>query len=249
MAEYSAYEIVAGKFADQVRGLLPRWTLRDRARMGLQDALFRSWPIGRDAMRCVLLMRPPNAAGAWSPAVAVGRESSRGRFVALGLFSLLMALLLIGSAAAQRPSEAQAAAIRSNCRSDYMSYCSSVPAGGMASLQCLQQHTAQLSPPCRSAVQVTEAPSAPPASTAAAPAALPPMTFREELRLMRDACGRDFETYCRGVRLGGGRAAGAAWRRMSRGFLRPARERWPKRALAGETFNPSATTLVSCSPR
>ncbi len=148
----------------------------------------------------------PVAVSHGSQAIAMKLNPSLRQFIALGLLSLLMALLLITQAAAQRPSEAQAAAIKSNCRSDYMSYCSSVPTGGMASLQCLQQHTAELSPPCQSAVQATEAGSAPPAEAAARPAPLPEMTLREEARLLRDACGRDFETYCRGVRLGRGRA-------------------------------------------
>ena len=45
----------------------------------------------------------------------------------------LLTLALLGAAnmaAAQRPSQAQASAIRSNCRSDYRSHCASVPTGG-----------------------------------------------------------------------------------------------------------------------
>ena len=32
------------------------------------------------------------------------------------------------------------------------------------------------------------------------------MTMREEAALMRNACGGDFRSHCRGVALGGGRA-------------------------------------------
>ncbi len=39
---------------------------------------------------------------------------------------------------AQAPSQAQRDAIKSQCRSDYIAHCSSIPPGGEASLQCLQ---------------------------------------------------------------------------------------------------------------
>src|SRR3954470_4034291 len=74
---------------------------------------------------------------------------------ALSAILILLGLLVVqmtGSALAQQPSQAKANAIRQSCRSDYQSYCSSVPAGGMASLQCLQGHMSELSPPCQSAV-------------------------------------------------------------------------------------------------
>ena len=51
-------------------------------------------------------------------------------------------LLIAGVSWAQQPTQAQQNAIRQNCRSDYQSYCSAVPTGGQASLQCLQQHAA-----------------------------------------------------------------------------------------------------------
>src|ERR1035438_2874111 len=40
----------------------------------------------------------------------------------------------------QAPTDAQRSAIRSACRADYEAHCASVPPGGMASLQCLQQN-------------------------------------------------------------------------------------------------------------
>lgn len=126
----------------------------------------------------------------------------------LGFLAFFLLCLALGQAAAQQPSQAQAAAIRSNCRSDYMSYCSNVPTGGRASLQCLQEHLVDLSPACQSAVKATEAQAAPPATAAAqaAPSPPPQMGMREEARLMRNACGSDFRAYCEGVSLGGGRA-------------------------------------------
>ena len=64
----------------------------------------------------------------------------------------LIGLLIAGSAAAQQPTPAQTSAIKQSCRSDYMSFCSSVPTGGKASLNCLHEHLTDLSPPCQSAV-------------------------------------------------------------------------------------------------
>ena len=59
----------------------------------------------------------------------------------------------ITSALAQAPTEAQRAAIKSQCRSDYMAHCSSIAPGGAASLQCLQKNMAGLAPGCQAAVQ------------------------------------------------------------------------------------------------
>jgi len=159
-----------------------------------------------------------------------------------GLMGMALAGLLaagVGQVQAQ-PNSAQASAIRANCRSDYQSFCAAVPPGGQASLACLEQHAAQLSPPCRQAVGAAAGagaataptapmpnapmpgapiPGAPPAATAgAAPHAapqphspphgalspLPPISPREEMFLMRNACGMDFRRLCAGVPLGGG---------------------------------------------
>lgn len=127
---------------------------------------------------------------------------------------LLFGVLLCGSAGlavAQQPSQAQSNAIKQSCRSDYQSYCSSVPAGGKASLQCLQDHLTSLSPNCQGAVNAVAGggTSSPPASAsqAAPPAgARPPMSPRQEAAMMRQSCGGDFRAYCQGVQPGGGRA-------------------------------------------
>jgi hypothetical protein len=119
-----------------------------------------------------------------------------------------------GTAFGQQPTQQQAAAIRSACRSDYMSHCSSVPTGGMAALQCLRDHVSELSAACQTAVNAAT-PSQPPAAAApsqtaqpAAPAnnSMPQMTRLQEAALMRRSCGDDFRSYCQGVALGQGRA-------------------------------------------
>jgi len=135
----------------------------------------------------------------------------------------LLVLCTTSASMAGRPTSEQAAAIRSSCRSDYESYCSSIPPGGEASLNCLKQNEAKLSPACQSAVKAaTGAPtssekseatpseqpakktgtSQQPAEAAAPP---PPMTLRQELRLLRWDCRGDFRRLCRGVPIGGGR--------------------------------------------
>jgi len=115
----------------------------------------------------------------------------------------------------QKPTDAQTAAIRSACRSDYQKNCASVPPGGAPALNCLEKNKSKLSASCQQAVNAvsggTAAPaegSAAPASTAAAPApalVLRPMRPREELFVLRSACGGDVRTLCGGVAPGGGR--------------------------------------------
>jgi hypothetical protein len=76
---------------------------------------------------------------------------------------------------AAQPSQEQQSAIRSSCRSDYMSNCSSVKPGGIEALQCLQRNVAKLSPGCQSAVNAVSPPPASAQQTATAPAAAPPV--------------------------------------------------------------------------
>ena len=126
---------------------------------------------------------------------------------------LLSGFLLFGIAAlaqAQQPTSAQTNAIKQSCRSDYQANCASVPPGGRASLQCLQEHMSDLSPTCQTAVSaVSGGGSSHPSATASPPApaagAPPAMSMRQEAALMRQSCGGDFRTYCRGVQPGGGR--------------------------------------------
>ena len=126
--------------------------------------------------------------------------------------------------AAGQPSSAQISAIRSACRSDYPKVCAGVPTGGAPALQCLEKNKAKLSAGCEKAVSAAggggapaaapaagTAPAAAGAATAAAPAATPavivlrPMRPREELLVLRSACGADVRSICGGVQPGGGR--------------------------------------------
>jgi hypothetical protein len=88
------------------------------------------------------------------------------------ILPLLVALALTPAASAQM-TDAQKNAIKSSCRSDYMSNCMSVRPGGIEALQCLQRNMAKLSPGCQTAVNATM-PKAPPPAAAAPPPAPPP---------------------------------------------------------------------------
>ena len=138
----------------------------------------------------------------------------RSRRALLGAIVLLV--VADNGAFAQQPTQQQAAAIRSACRSDYMSYCSNVPTGGMAALQCLRDHVAALSSSCQTAVNAAT-PSPPPAAATPAPAqpkppaqpssaSVPKLTPVQEAGLLRRSCGDDFRSYCQGTQLGEGRA-------------------------------------------
>ncbi len=92
---------------------------------------------------------------------------------------MIAALALIAACSptlAQQPSQDQISAIRSNCRSDFLSNCSGVPRGGPEAVRCLKDHLAQLSPGCHAAVSAILPASAPKVATPppAAPAAPPP---------------------------------------------------------------------------
>ena len=122
---------------------------------------------------------------------------------------------------AKKPSDAQVTAIRSACRSDYQKVCAGVPTGGAAALQCLEKNKSKVSSGCQQAVNAASGGTATPAaggaaaataSPAAAPAAAPapvlvlrPMRPREELFVLRSACGGDVRALCGGVAPGGGR--------------------------------------------
>jgi hypothetical protein len=126
-------------------------------------------------------------------------------------------------AAAKKPSSAQVAAIRSACRSDYQKVCAGVPTGGAPALQCLEKNKSKVSPACEQAVNAasgggaaqaaggaaaTAATGSPGAAPAAAPApvlVLRPMRPREELLVLRSACGGDVRALCGGIAPGGGR--------------------------------------------
>jgi hypothetical protein len=114
------------------------------------------------------------------------------------------------AAPAGKPTNAQISAIRSACRSDYPKVCAGVPTGGAAALQCLEKNKTNVSAACGKAVGAVGGGTTEAAAPAAAPAAalvLRPMRPREELFVLRSACGGDVRSLCAGVEPGGGRIA------------------------------------------
>ena len=123
------------------------------------------------------------------------------------------------SAPASKPSDAQVAAIRSACRSDYQKVCAGVPTGGAPALQCLEKNKAKVSAPCAAGRQRgqrrrctcgkrrggdRDARQRPPPLRPRV-IVLRPMRPREELFVLRSACSGDVRTLCGGVAPGGGR--------------------------------------------
>src|SRR6266700_1199727 len=134
----------------------------------------------------------------------------------------------------QQPTHSQRDAIRSACRADYEAHCASVPPGGAASLQCLQQNMSSLSSACQTAVRAVEpaaeskpaAPaaeskpeSAPAAATAkpaaetapapaakTSPAAPAAKPSSAQVSAIRSACRADYPKVCAGVPTGGAAA-------------------------------------------
>jgi hypothetical protein len=56
---------------------------------------------------------------------------------------LAAALFGVGQAAARQPSQDQIAAVKSNCRSDFMAKCRGMPRGGTEAFQCLKKNLAK----------------------------------------------------------------------------------------------------------
>jgi hypothetical protein len=146
-----------------------------------------------------------------------------GRAATLGTALAAIAFVTAMPALAQAPTDAQRSAIRSECRSDYQAHCASIPPGGMASLQCLQQNMSSLSSGCQSAVRAVEAPAEPKAETAPAPATAKPAETAAEpapkaagamakkpsaaqITAIRSACRSDYQNNCAGVPTGGAAA-------------------------------------------
>src|SRR3954453_15862043 len=156
-------------------------------------------------------------------------DTFRREAVSFALFTTL-ACIAVAPAFSQAPTEAQRSAIRSECRSDYEANCASVPPGGAASLQCLQQNMSKLSSSCQCAVRAVETAPAPKAETAPPPADAKPATAAKpatettapqspskpagaaakpsqaQLTAIRSACRSDYQKSCSGVPPGGAAA-------------------------------------------
>jgi hypothetical protein len=170
------------------------------------------------AVRAVEAPAAPKAES--SPAAAPKAESAPAKPAAGTAAPAAAPKAAAATTPAKKPSDAQVAAIRNACRSDYQKVCAGVPTGGSAALSCLEQNKSKVSAPCQQAVNAasgsatTSAPGAAPTAAAASPGAaaapapalvLRPMRPREELFVLRSACSGDVRTLCGGVAPGGGR--------------------------------------------
>jgi len=115
------------------------------------------------------------------------------------------------SAGTSKPSQAQLRSVRQACGADYRTHCAGIPPGGSASIACLKRNARTLSGACQQALGGVAG-----VASAAAPAVAPPppaepapllVTPREELFILRTACGGDYAAFCRGLRPGAGRIA------------------------------------------
>ena len=190
------------------------------------------------------------------------------------LGALMIAAILASHAPAfsQAPTQAQRDAIKSQCRSDYMAHCSSVPPGGEASLQCLQKNMSSLSSGCQGAVRAVEAPaaapkaesapaaskteSAPPAAAAkpaaetAAPKAAAGTAAKQpssaQVSAIRSACRSDYPKVCAGVPTGGAPALQCLEKNKAK--LSPACEQAVAAASGGGAAGGTATAAPAAAP-
>ena len=132
-------------------------------------------------------------------------------------FSISRTLLLTGflialafnPIAAQQPTQIERDAIRSACRSDFLTNCASVQPGGKEALECLLQNDSKLSASCKSAVNAvgrkpaqpmagesaTPAPEAPAAGTSSKAATA--QAQEDQIKAIRQACTlNDFMAHC-----------------------------------------------------
>jgi hypothetical protein len=130
-----------------------------------------------------------------------------------------------------QPSAKQISAIRTSCRSDFISRCSGAQPGSPQALQCLERNKARVSQPCQAALAAlggsangaAVSPEPPTSAAVGSPAA--PESFsvrrlapREQIGILR-ACAIDTRTLCGGIPPGGGRIIACLARNASQ--LRP----------------------------
>jgi hypothetical protein len=117
------------------------------------------------------------------------------------------------AASPMKPTRAQASRIRQACRVDYQTHCTGVKPGGPAALACLEAHAAGLSAGCQQVLGALGTQPPEQAGAGAPPAAAgeqeaPVRSPRQEVAIIRFACGPDYRSYCRSLPPGGGRIIG-----------------------------------------
>jgi hypothetical protein len=165
---------------------------------------------------------PPKAGAAPAPAAAAPAAATAKPATAAPAAAPKAA----ASTTASKPADAQAAAIRSACRSDYQKVCAGVPTGGAPAQQCLEKNKAKVSAPCAQAVNAASGGAAPAASGAAAtatPGGGPRRRARDGHRVAADAAARGIVRPEVGMQ-----------RRRSHAVRRRCARRRPDRAMSGD---------------
>ena len=115
------------------------------------------------------------------------------------------------SAGTSKSSQAQLRNVRQACGVEYRMHCAGIPPGGVASIACLKRNVVTLSGACQQALGAVAGVTNAAATAAVAPPPAEPapllVTPREELFMLRTACGADYANFCRGLRPGAGRIA------------------------------------------
>lgn len=168
---------------------------------------------------------PPAPAAAAAPAPAPATPVAAAPAPAIATAKPPAASIAAPKAAAAAPAApqvtaAQQSAIKSACRSDFMSNCSGVQPGGAAALQCLQKNAARLSPSCQAAVGATMPKQAAIPAAAATPAAVaveaPPAPTAQQMAAVKNTCRADYARNCKGVPPGGPEALACLQRNAAR---------------------------------
>jgi hypothetical protein len=95
---------------------------------------------------------------------------------AAGILTLASSLLVAADLASAKPTDQQLAAIKANCRSDFMPNCWRVPRRRAEAFQCLEDHLANLSASAQQAVKAVMATATPPSNSGTTQTASKPAT-------------------------------------------------------------------------
>jgi len=168
--------------------------------------------IGSDSPAAAASATPPSQAAPAAPAPSTSAPSMSAPSAPTAAAVPPTTPMQPSDAGAGRPSQAQLRNVRQSCGADYRVHCAGIPPGGSASIACLKRNITTLSGTCKQALGAVAGIA--PAATAAAVAPPPPVepapllvTPREELFMLRTACGGDYAAFCRGLRPGAGRIA------------------------------------------
>jgi hypothetical protein len=178
----------------------------------LKQNLANLSPGCQTAVKAIAPESPPTAASAAPPSQAAPAAPAPSMAApSMPAPSAPTATAQPSAAGTGKPSQAQLRSVRQSCGADYRIHCAGIPPGGSASIACLKRNITTLTGTCKQALGAVVGG----ATAAAVPAVAPPpvelaplfVSPREELFILRMACGGDYAAFCRGLRPGAGRIA------------------------------------------